>query len=82
MGKTVLAFREIYTSFILHRKLVACALRENTNTKLDDTHEIILDEGDKKIEEFLSWNNRPEHVDSVVHVSVARIIHRIFYARQ
>ena len=74
-GEDCLGLQKFTPAYILHRKLVAIALRVITNTKLEGTHEIILDEGDKMIEEFLSWNNRHKHVDSVVHVSVARIIY-------
>ena len=81
-GEDSLGLEKFKPAYILHRKLVAGALRVITNTKLEDTHEIIFEEGDKMLEEFLSWNNRSKRIDSVVHVSVARIIYRIFYARQ
>ena len=58
-GEDSLGLQKFTPAYILHRKLVGGALREITNTKLEGTHEIILDEGDKMIEEFSVMEQPP-----------------------
>ena len=80
-GEESLGFGKFTPAYIRHRKLVTGAFRRITNTKMNDTDELILDEGHNLIEEILSWNNHPEYVNRVVQDTVARIMYRIFYAR-
>ena len=76
-----LSFGKFTPAFILHRKLVSSALRVFTKTKMTDTQELILCEANKMIEQFLSWNNKPNYVGNVVRMSVANIIYQLFYKR-
>ena len=76
-----LVFGKFTPAHVLHRKIVAGALRVFTKTNVNDTQEIILDEARKMIDEFLSWNGKPNYIENVVRVSIGSITYQIFYNR-
>ena len=76
-----LGFGKFTPAHVLHRKIVAGALRVFTKTNVNYTQEIILDEARKMIDEFLSWNSKPNYIENVVRVSIGSIIYQIFYNR-
>ena len=76
-----LSFGKFTPAYMLHRKLVVNAFRVITKTKVVDTQELILDEANKMIEQFLSWNSKPGYVGKAVRRSIANIIYQIIYKR-
>ena len=82
VGEESLGFGKFTPAYIQHRKIVAGALRVITNTQLENTDELILEEGHAMVDELLLWQNNPNYVDRVVHDTVARILYRIVYMFQ
>ena len=81
-GEDSLGFGKFTPAHVLHRKLVAGALRVFTKTRATYTQDLIYDEVCKMIDKFISWGSEPNYVDGVVRTTAGRIIYHIIYNKE